>query len=272
MSEWGGQCDQLTISMRSGARTPRQSGTSRSLATRARGAIPTKRYETSGASSGNNEDTTERPPFAEIVVVGAADLFELVRGLELGVPLWRVRGSGPRQLSEDAILLLDLRGLSDSDAVGGVRSSASRSATIAVSHPLGTADALGYLEAGAFGAIDPASADSMALRRSLLGALRGEPAFTREVLGLWLHRIRHESRSTTWHLTARQREVMTLVAGGSTDREISETLNISLATAQKHVANVLKRLGASNRAAAVNIALMASLIRPGAAALERRPR
>jgi DNA-binding NarL/FixJ family response regulator len=205
-------------------------------------------------------------------VVGPADLFERVRGLDLGVPLWRVRDSGTRQLSEHAIVLLDLRGLSGADAVDGLRTSASRSATIAVSHRLGTAAALDYLEAGAFGAIDPATADSTALRRSLLGALRGEPAFTREVLGLWLHRIRHESRSSTWHLTARQREVITLVASGATDREISEALNISLATAQKHVANVLKRLGASNRAAAVNIAFMASLIQRGTPALERRSR
>lgn len=258
--------------MRSEAETPRQSGTSRWLAPPARGAIPTKRYETSRTSNGNNEDTTEPPPFAEIVVVGAADLFEFVRRLELGVPLWRVQGSAARELSEHAILLLDLRGLSDADAVGDMRISASRSATIAVSHPLGTAAALAYLDAGAFGAIDPAITDRMAVRRALLGALRGEPAFTREVLGLWLHRVRHERHSATWRLTARQREVMALVAGGATDRDISEALHISLATAQKHVANVLKRLGASNRAAAVNIALMASLIQPGAPVLERRSR
>lgn len=188
------------------------------------------------------------------------------------MPLWRVWDSGQRQLSEHAILVLDLRDLSDADAVDRLRTSASRHATIAIAHPLSTAAALTYLDAGAIGAIDPAITDRMALRRALLGALRGEPAFTREVLGLWLHRVRHESHSMTWRLTARQREVITLVAGGATDKDISEALHISLATAQKHIANVLKRLGASNRAAAVNVALMESLIQPATPPLERRPR
>lgn len=141
-----------------------------------------------------------------------------------------------------------------------------------IAHPLGTAAALAYLDAGAFGAIDPASADRMALRRSLLGALRGEPVYPREVLGVWLRRVRHQNDSLTWRLTARQREVIALVADGATDKDISEALHISLATAQKHVANVLKRLGASNRAAAVNVALMASLIQPAPQPLARRPR
>lgn len=151
-------------------------------------------------------------------------------------------------------------------------SCASHNATIVIAHPLGTAAALAYLDAGAFGAIDPATTDRVALRRSLLGALRGEPAYTREVLGLWLRRVRRRNDSLATRLTARQREVITLVADGATDKDISEALHISLATAQKHVANLLKRLGASNRAAAVNVALMASLIQPETQPLDRRPR
>jgi two-component system response regulator DevR len=73
-------------------------------------------------------------------------------------------------------------------------------------------------------------------------------------------------------LTSRQREVIALVARGATDKDVALALDISLATAQKHVANVLKKLGATNRAAAVNVALMASLIPPDLANFGRRPR
>ena len=44
---------------------------------------------------------------------------------------------------------------------------------------------------------------------------------------------------------------MALVARGASDKEIGGVLGISTATAQKHVTNLLRRLGAPNRAAAV---------------------
>ena len=54
-------------------------------------------------------------------------------------------------------------------------------------------------------------------------------------------------------LTARQTEIVDLIAGGATDKEIAAALGIRTATAQKHVANLLRRLGVANRAAAVGM-------------------
>jgi predicted ATPase/DNA-binding NarL/FixJ family response regulator len=48
-------------------------------------------------------------------------------------------------------------------------------------------------------------------------------------------------------LTARERQVVALVARGSTNREIAEELFISPATAARHVANVLAKLGFTKR-------------------------
>ncbi len=56
-------------------------------------------------------------------------------------------------------------------------------------------------------------------------------------------------------LTARQAEVMRLVAQGLTSWEIAERLSISPATARNHVRASLQRLGATNRAEAVAIAI-----------------
>lgn len=54
-------------------------------------------------------------------------------------------------------------------------------------------------------------------------------------------------------LTPREREVMSLVAAGLTNRVIGERLFISEKTASVHVSNVLAKLGASGRAEAVAI-------------------
>ena len=52
-------------------------------------------------------------------------------------------------------------------------------------------------------------------------------------------------------LTAREREVLPLLAQGQTNQEIADHLVISFATAKKHVANILSKLGAENRVQAV---------------------
>ncbi|MDQ1466774.1 MAG: hypothetical protein QOH10_1189 [Actinomycetota bacterium] len=49
------------------------------------------------------------------------------------------------------------------------------------------------------------------------------------------------------HLTDREREVLTLVARGRTNRQIADALFISAKTASVHVSNILSKLGVSNR-------------------------
>jgi DNA-binding CsgD family transcriptional regulator len=51
-------------------------------------------------------------------------------------------------------------------------------------------------------------------------------------------------------LTAREREVLELVAAGRTNRQIADALFISTKTASVHVSNILAKLGVSNRAEA----------------------
>ncbi len=55
-------------------------------------------------------------------------------------------------------------------------------------------------------------------------------------------------------LTAREAEVLALVARGLTNREIAETLVISVKTASVHVSHILRKLDAPNRLAAAAIA------------------
>jgi DNA-binding CsgD family transcriptional regulator len=60
-------------------------------------------------------------------------------------------------------------------------------------------------------------------------------------------------------LTAREREVLTLVAAGQTNRAIAESLFISESTASVHVSNIIAKLGVSNRVEAAAAAVRAGL-------------
>lgn len=53
------------------------------------------------------------------------------------------------------------------------------------------------------------------------------------------------------NLTARERQVLTLVADGGTNREIARELRLSPKTVNRHVENIFDKLGVSSRAAAV---------------------
>ncbi len=55
-------------------------------------------------------------------------------------------------------------------------------------------------------------------------------------------------------MTPREAEVLTLVARGYTNREIAETLVISVKTASVHVSHILSKLGVSSRLEAAAIA------------------
>ena len=61
-------------------------------------------------------------------------------------------------------------------------------------------------------------------------------------------------------LTSREREVLSLMVQGLTNPEIAERLIVSRSTAKAHVSNILSKLGASNRAEAISLALQNKLV------------
>jgi NarL family two-component system response regulator LiaR len=62
-------------------------------------------------------------------------------------------------------------------------------------------------------------------------------------------------------LTDREREVLGLIVDGLSNQEIGERLVISHSTVKNHVSSILSKLGASNRAEAVAMALKYDLLR-----------
>ncbi len=61
-------------------------------------------------------------------------------------------------------------------------------------------------------------------------------------------------------LSPREVEVLRLIASGNSNKLIADQLSISEATAKTHVANILSKLGANDRAHAVTIALKRGMI------------
>lgn len=87
------------------------------------------------------------------------------------------------------------------------------------------------------------------LRVALAAAARGEPVFSPHLAALVLGEFRRMAsrKDETQVLSAREREVVGLVARGHTYRAVSEELFISPKTVENHVRNIMAKLHLSRR-------------------------
>lgn len=118
------------------------------------------------------------------------------------------------------------------------------------------------LEAGAAGyLLKDAEADELAaaIRAARDGEVHLDPVVARKLTQLLV-----APEHTATALTAREREVLILVARGESNREIADALVISERTARTHVSNVLVKLGLASRTQAALWAIREGLApRPG---------
>jgi len=122
-------------------------------------------------------------------------------------------------------------------------------------------DALQCMESGARGYV-PIASSLGDLRRSIETVLAGEVAYSPEITPLMFSRLAELStehrRSARWDglaLTARELEILHLIAQGLRNKDLAEKLSLSLHTIKNHVHHVLKKLKAPSRTEAVRIAL-----------------
>jgi DNA-binding NarL/FixJ family response regulator len=72
-----------------------------------------------------------------------------------------------------------------------------------------------------------------------------------------------ESRAPLRTLSERQRQVLRLLAGGASMREIAKQLRLSVKTVETHRAEVMKRLGIRHLAGLVRYAIMVGIVSAG---------
>ena len=118
------------------------------------------------------------------------------------------------------------------------------------------------MEAGAAGyVLKTSTRDEMliALRR----VLSGETAVDPELATRLVQHLVETPTSSGVSISARELEVLRLVAHGKTNQEIGEELAVSRRTAKAHVERVISRLGVANRTEAVARAMSLGLLTAG---------
>ncbi|MFF2145041.1 response regulator [Kitasatospora sp. NPDC058190] len=118
------------------------------------------------------------------------------------------------------------------------------------------ADTLPALEAGATGYLLK-DAPPEELAQAVRAAAAGRSALAPSVADRLLERMRAPSAA----LSARETEVLGLVADGLTNQRISQQLHLSQATVKSHLVHIYSKLGVDSRTAAVREARGRGLIR-----------
>ncbi|KQS10162.1 response regulator transcription factor [Curtobacterium sp. MCLR17_007] len=117
-------------------------------------------------------------------------------------------------------------------------------------------DILGAVEAGASGyLLKDAPPDE------LLAAVRAAAAGESALAPVIASRLMERVRSPRVSLSARELEVLRLVASGASNGDVAASLHITDATVKTHLVHVFSKLGVSSRTAAVSAARSLGLLR-----------
>jgi NarL family two-component system response regulator LiaR len=116
------------------------------------------------------------------------------------------------------------------------------------------------IKAGALGYLLK-NASPQALLKAIRDVHRGEPTMSPDIASKLMRELQCKPNlpPTEEPLTGREVDVLRLVAQGSTNREIAETLIIGVGTVRTHVSNILSKLHLANRTQAALYALREGL-------------
>lgn len=150
--------------------------------------------------------------------------------------------------TEPDVVLLDVH-LPGGNAQAVLQQSAVDSRFLALSVSDASQDVIGVVRLGARGYVtkDITSAD---LARAIRQVAAGEAVFSPRLAGFVLDAFTGAAAKTDDELdrlTARERDVMRLIARGYTYREAAEELFLSVKTVETHMSAVLRKLQLSNR-------------------------
>lgn len=164
------------------------------------------------------------------------------------------------------VVLMDIAmpGMGGIDATRAICAAAHRARVLCLSAHDDPAYFFAAVDAGAAGYVLKDAAPSE-LFDAIRAAQRGEayfsPAVARMLLNDHLRRVRESDGQTFDGLSPREREVLTLVAEGHSNKDIAEKLFISVNTVAIHRAHVMQKLDMHDRAELVRYAIRSGLVK-----------
>jgi DNA-binding NarL/FixJ family response regulator len=162
-----------------------------------------------------------------------------------------------QELSPD-VTLMDLRmpGLDGVGAIDAIKAQQPKANILVLTTYDSDADILRAIEAGATGYLLK-DAPREELFRAIRAAATGESVLAPTVAARIMTRMRAPAEE---NLSAREIEVLQLVARGNSNKEVGKALHISTATVKTHLIHIYSKLGVDDRTSAVTTALEKGII------------
>jgi two-component system, NarL family, response regulator YdfI len=151
---------------------------------------------------------------------------------------------------------------SDLENIARVLTKAAGSPIVLITDELGRSDLRRVLQSGVRAVLGREAAQHEILA-ALEAVSAGLTALAPEQMDLLLPAAHDNDESEPWlheALTARESEVLSMLAEGTSNKEIATRLNISEHTAKFHVSSILAKLGAATRTEAVSRGVRQGLI------------
>ena len=169
-----------------------------------------------------------------------------------------------RELEPNVVLMdIGMPGLSGFEATRRIRESHPETQVVALT----VHDSEGYvfqmLQAGATGYVvkrAPSEDVIAAVKRANQGEAVLHPSVAKLLIKDYLSRVAKGEETSFDTLSDREREILKLIAEGQTNREIADTLFLSIKTVQAHRANLMRKLGMHDRTELVKYAIRKGII------------
>jgi DNA-binding NarL/FixJ family response regulator len=130
-------------------------------------------------------------------------------------------------------------------AARGICRAAPKAAVVVVADGIDADDVLDAVRAGAVGYVSADDLDAAGLRRIVRAAADGEAIVPRATV----RRLLEELRDRGDGLTARERQVLSMLRRGHPTAEIAEHLGITRTTVRRHISDLVYKLGVEDRSA-----------------------